>query len=70
MAHAVRAVLLAMATVTSGVGLHSRSDRTQAPVPVSVLGARRVTEVPPVRMTAIAPVCVLASRPSTRAIPG
>ncbi len=46
-AQATRAVLLAIATVTSRFGLRSRSDLTQAPVRVSVLGARRVTEVAP-----------------------
>ena len=46
-AHAVRAVLLAMATVTTRAGLRSNSDLTQAPVRVSVVGARRVTEVAP-----------------------
>jgi len=40
MAHAVRAVLLAMATVTSRVGLRSMSDRTQAPVRVAGLARR------------------------------
>ena len=33
-----------MATVTTRTGLRSRSDLTQAPVRVSVVGARRVTE--------------------------
>ena len=47
MAQAVRAVLLAMATVTSRVGLRPMSDLTQAPVRVSVVSARRVTEVAP-----------------------
>ena len=44
MAQAVRAVLLAMATVTSRVGLRPRSDRTQAPVRVSVVSARRADD--------------------------
>ena len=47
MAQAVRAGLLAMATVTSRVGLRPMSDLTQAPVRVSVVSARLVTEVAP-----------------------
>jgi len=36
-----------MATVTSRVGLRSSSERTRAPVQVSMGGARRMTEVAP-----------------------
>jgi hypothetical protein len=43
----MRATLLAIATVTIRVGLRSRRDLTQAPVCVSVVGARRVTDVAP-----------------------
>ena len=48
MAQAVRAVLLAIATVTSRVGLRPSRDLTQAPVRVSVVSARLVTEVAPI----------------------
>ena len=38
-----------MATVTSRVGLRANRDLAQAPVRVSVVGARRVTEVAPTK---------------------
>jgi hypothetical protein len=47
MTQAVRALLLAVATVTRSVGLRPASDLTQAPVRVSVVSARLVTEVAP-----------------------
>lgn len=46
-AHAIRAVLLAIATVTTLAGLRSISDRTQAPVFVELLPALRIAEVAP-----------------------
>jgi hypothetical protein len=47
MVQAVRAVLLAMATVTSRVGLRTMSELTKAPFRVSVVSARLVTEIAP-----------------------
>ena len=47
MAQAIRAVLLAMATVVTLAGLRCRSDLTQAPVAEGLLPARRRTEVAP-----------------------
>jgi hypothetical protein len=44
-AQAMRAVLLAIATVVTRAGLRSRSDRTQVPVFVVLLSALRMTEV-------------------------
>ena len=43
----MRAVLLAMATVTTRAGLRSIKDRTQAPVAEVLLAARRMTDVAP-----------------------
>jgi len=47
-AQAIRALLLAMATVTTRAGLRSSSDRTQAPVADVLELARRMTEVAPI----------------------
>ena len=43
----MRAVLLAIATVTTLAGLRSIRDRTQAPVCVVLVSALRITEVAP-----------------------
>ena len=64
-AHAVRAVLLAIATVTSRCGLRSSRDRTQAAVRVWLVSARRVTDVAPtIGKRRRSPLPIFETRPS------